>query len=68
MTRPEKAAAIVPLVLSLLGWAGTFYLDLKKIEAASASETANFKIMMDLARTASARPCFVLSEPCDGVR
>jgi len=46
----EKAIAVWPLVLSLLGWGGTTYMNVMELKQNAKVEQANLKIMIDLAR------------------
>ncbi len=59
MTWVQKVATVVPLGLSLLGWAGTTYLQVQELKARVAKEAGDQKILLHLAALASQkeRPC-----------
>jgi len=52
LTWVQKLAAIVPLLMSLLGWGSTTYLDAITIKAHAKKEKGDLKIMVDLAKQA----------------
>lgn len=56
MTTLQKLAAIVPLLITLLGWVSDSYLNMKKLDMAAARQAGDLKVMTDLATLAS-KPC-----------
>jgi len=56
VTTLQKLAAIVPLLITLLGWVSDSYLNMKKLDMAAARQAGDLKVMTDLATLAS-KPC-----------